>query len=224
MKDQARVTRTPTLPRFAAQEAAKGLRYPYTLKLNRLDAVLHYRTRQRSDLDYGEALLRRRLFAWLVAHGQRVGASELNEYDPNGCADNDEFLRVMDATEQYEADMSVALCSCWDDVIGDVTLCGPILDFRYAWVAPAHARGDLFPRAAHALIDRFRCRYSILVIKAFPLEYQAQEPEAAARTSRALESRQRAMARYYERIFCVRPFPELHGSEGWLFRLRGVQI
>lgn len=218
MTHEGRIKRTATFPRFAAGEAAQNLRYPYRLAIPNSDTVLQYRrTRQKGDLDYGEGLLRRKLFAWLILNGERIGAFEMNQIDPNGCADNDEFLMVMDASEKFEADMSDVLCTQWNDIIGDVTHAGPILDFRYAWIAPEHAGGSLFSKCSHALIDRFCPRYSILVIKAFPLEYEGREIAANPAMGRAVDCRERAMVRYYGSVFGVRPFPGKAGEEGWLF-------
>jgi hypothetical protein len=219
MKDDIRIRRTNVLPRFASREAADRARYPYKLVVPGSDAVLHYRrTRQQADLDYGDGLLRRHLFAWLVLKDKRIGAFEINEIDPNGCADNDDFMLAMDANEKFEADMSCVLCAHWKDIIGDVTHAGPILDFRFAWIAPEHSGGRVFANASHALIERFCPRYSLLVIKGFPLEYEAHEPDSNTSTSKAIDRRQKAMVRYYQRIFGVRPFPGPDGKEGWLFR------
>lgn len=157
-----------------------------------------------------------------MAHGQTIGAFQLNEYDPNGCSDNGEFMLVIDAWEQFEADMSVVLCDEWDDLVLDVTHAGPILDFRNAWIAPEHSRGELFPTASKSLIDKCCPLHSILVMKAYPLEYAGQVPDRSP-LRKAVARRQKAMIRYYRRVFGVRPFQHRHGKDGWLWRANPSQ-
>jgi hypothetical protein len=218
MKKDARIRRTAALPSFASDEVSRRARYPRELTLPGSDAVLRYRvSRQRADEDYGDCLLRRELFAWLTIQDSRIGAFELNEYDPNGCAGNDQFMMVMDACEQFEADMSRVLCDEWHDLILDVTHAGPILDFRNAWITPERAHANIFATASRALIDEFSPHHSILVMKAFPLEYTGEVPDRSP-LRKAVAQRQKAMIRHYRRIFGVRPFRGKHGKEGWLWR------
>ena len=129
----------------------------------------------------------------------------------------------MDAWEQFEADMSVVLCDEWNDLVLDVTYAGPILDFRNAWIVPEHSRGQLFPTASKALIDKFCPHHSILVMKAYPLEYAGQAPDRSP-LRKAVARRQKAMVRHYRRIFGVRPFRRKHGKAGWLWRANAASV
>ena len=157
------------------------------------------------------------LFAWLVLGRRRIGAFELNEFDPNCCGSNEDFMIVMDIDEAYEATLSAALCEQFDNLIGEVTLAGPILDFRRAWIMPRFANGELFRLAARTLVEKVSPHYSIMVIKAFPLEYEGEVSEGSD-LEIAFQGRARAMMRYYQRIFAVRPFDGEYGDDGWLWR------
>jgi hypothetical protein len=88
---------------------------------------------------------------------------------------------VMDVDEEFEARLSGALCAQFDNLIDEITLAGPILEFRSAWIVPRFANGDLFRLAAHTLIEKFSPHYSILVMKAFPLEYEDEVPKGSDR-------------------------------------------
>jgi hypothetical protein len=126
------------------------------------------------------ALFRRRNFSpGLVLGRRRIGAFELNEFDPNGCGSNEDFIIVMDIDEAYEATLSGALCGQFDDLIGEVTFAGPILDFRRAWIMPRFANGELFRLAARTLVEKVSPRYSIMAITAFPLEYEGEVSEGS---------------------------------------------
>ena len=56
-----------------------------------------------------------------------------------------------------------------------------------------------------------------MVLKAFPLEYEGNVPKGSE-LEIAFKRRVRAMIRYYQRIFGVRPFDGEYGDAGWLWR------
>jgi hypothetical protein len=165
---------------------------------------------------YHDAVLRTELFCWMRLGRRRIGAMALNTYCFNGCGSNGNILRVMDIDYGYEAELAHVLCSAWREVVFDVSHMAPVLYFHMAWISPKHADGKIFAVAANRLIDEVE-DYSILVMKAFPLEYEGQAPTGSPLT-KALDSRQRAMVRYYERVFGVRRFPGRYGKDGWLWR------
>jgi hypothetical protein len=124
-------------------------------------------------------------------------------------------MAVMDCDDEYEATLSGVLCKQFGNLIDEITPIGPILDFRRAWIMPRFAHGDLFRLAARALAEKLD--YSIMVLKAFPLEYEGKALEGSD-LEIAFKRRVRAMIRYYQRIFGVRPFDGEDGDTGWLWR------
>jgi hypothetical protein len=170
---------------------------------------------------YADAVLKRSCFAWLVLGRQRIGAFELNEYDLNGCGTNAQVQQVMDVDEEFEAKLAAAVCHQWKRLLYEVTPDGPILDFRCAWITPRLSDGNLFEDAARSLISVFSPAHSVLIMKAFPLEYEGEVPEGSD-LRQALDRRRRAMIRYYRKIFNVRPFRGKYGNEGWLWRRRAI--
>jgi len=218
-----RIRRRDALPEFADADARRRRKYPHTIELSATDSSLRYWMSKPYSVglpagdDYKDCVQKTELFAWLMLGARRIGAFELNKYDPNGCASNEEFIMVMDSDEEYEATLSGALCKQFDDLIDEVTLGGPILDFRRAWIMPQFAHGDLFRLATRALVEEFCPDYSIMVLKAFPLEYEGYVPKGSE-LEIAFKRRVRAMIRYYQRIFGVRPFDGEDGDAGWLWR------
>lgn len=222
-KQIARIRRTSSMPEFAVEEARQRRRYPHTLNIKGLGVTLAYRASGEVSVgevdrgeEYHDAVLRRELFCWLRVGRQRVGAMALNTYCFSGCASNSEILDTMDIDQAFEWNLAKVLCNAWRSVVFDVSHMAPVLYFHMAWISPRYADGKLFAVAANELIEAVD-DYSILVMKAFPLEYEGQAPPGSSRSG-ALRSRQRAMVRYYQRIFGVRPFPGRDGGDGWLWR------
>jgi hypothetical protein len=67
------------------------------------------------------------------------------------------------------------------------------------------------------LATEFR-RRCILVLKAFPLEYEGKGYPSGFRL------RQRAMIRHYRRLLGMAPFPGKPGREGWLYALSQLAL
>lgn len=82
---------------------------------------------------------------------------------------------------------------------------------------PSFANGALFADAAHGLIDTEFPDHSILVMKAFPLEYESVSTKGTSLAG-SLRRRERAMVRHYRRVFGVERLPGRHGKQGWLWR------
>lgn len=219
-----RIRRQDTLPQFALAEARRRQKYPHTIKLPGTGASLRYRMSKPYSVgefaDYEGFVQKTELFAWLLLGRRRIGAFEVNEIDPNGCGSNEDFMIVMDIDDAYEATLAGALCGQFDNVIDEVTFAGPILDFRRAWITPRFANGALFRLATRTLVEKVFPYYSIVVIKAFPLEYQGEVHEGSD-LEIAFRRRARAMIRYYQRIFGVRPFDGEYGEDGWLLKEGG---
>jgi len=127
----------------------------------------------------------------------------------------------LDINEEFEAEMAAAICHQWKRLLNDVTPDGPILDFRCAWITPKLSDGNLFGDAACTLMSNFNPVNSVLIMKAFPLEYEGEVPEGSD-LKQALDRCMRAMIRHYRKIFDVRPFRGKYGKEGWLWRHRAT--
>lgn len=215
-----RIRRSENPPRFIEHEAAMHRPYRYVLPVpvTNEKATLRYRLSPWRSLAEDERIRKRELFAWIQLGRRRVGALELHEFDMRGCLANDDVLYLMDSEEDIESQIAQVLCSTFDDLSCDVMPYGSILDFRHAWIKPGPAQRELLAKAATTIIDAAFPDHALLIMKAYPLEYEGQMNDDAP-IEAGLVSRQRAMVRHYHRIFGVEPLPCPHGQEGWLWRL-----
>lgn len=122
----------------------------------------------------------------------------------------------MDRHCQAAATFSGVVCSAWD--INELMGLGPIIEFRLSWMAKRASNGRIWPLAAVSLIDRFYVRKSaVLILKAFPLEYEGEVPPRSL-TAKWLGRRRVAMLRHYRRHLDVELLPAKLGKEGWMYR------
>jgi hypothetical protein len=88
--------------------------------------------------------------------------------------------------------------------------------------APFSKRGR-FSAAVNTLIGRLFKGRSLLILKAFPIEYEGR---VTAENSDSFLRRQRAMKHHYQRILAVFPLPGIDGERGWMYsipeRLRNI--
>jgi hypothetical protein len=171
-----------------------------------------YRRSRRQALSNG--VYQRELFCWIVFRGERVGALHLWQFETRPLIDDDAFFDAMDECSARTAELGEVLVTAWPEGVYEVFDFGPVIEFRLAWVAPAHSGRVPWGAAALALIEREFADFSILLLKAFPVEYSGR----ATGHIRRLTHRQRAMRRYYQRLLAVAPMPGGWGREGWMWR------
>jgi hypothetical protein len=218
----ARATRAMGSPHFISREEGWALRYPgratflaggqtYRLiwrrsRWMRLDERPHMRTRARE------------VFAWILIGRRRIGALAFHEIDPD-LVPNEEFFYAMDAWTMHVVELARVLCSEWEDFGDVVGGYGSVIHFEAAWMQPEYARGGIWAGAANVLMTELFPDRSILVLKAFPLEYEGAGP-TSSKCASPFKRRQRAMIRHYRRLLGVRPLPGPPGKDGWLWARR----
>jgi hypothetical protein len=212
------IKRTYPAPRFIEHERLCWHDYPFTLRIASLGVVLRYRVSKTTDfLNASDRMRAHTVFCWIMEGKRRVGAFHLNVYALERDICNEDFWQAMDGESALHSELATVLCEFWDDVAKELAAQGPILEFRWAWIASRYARSDLFAQAAPQIIDAACPDHSILIMKAFPLEHSGRA--AADLSLRALDLRQRAMIRLHRRVFGVEPFPgPSGGDDGWLWR------
>ncbi len=179
-----------------------------------------YQTGPKFKVDDAGTIASRALFGWLHRADGRIGAMGFNEWHPWPGLAGDDFVWGMDECSQAAANLSVVLADAWE--MDELSESGPVLEFSQVWMRPDHARGSVWAPVADALIRRrYEGRFSVLVLKAFPLEYEAAVPEGSP-LERGFALRQRAAQRLFTRVLRVHPLPGDAGAEGWMWRpLRG---
>jgi hypothetical protein len=176
--------------------------------------------------EVGHSLRKQTCTAWVFLKGVSVGGVILKRYMLPMGIDNEEFIYLMDLDEAAEHELSIALTSQFEDLGADVAACGDILEINRIWLASLPQTAGKSPTIVKALASAFCPQFSVLVLKAFPLEYEGalgttgaiEEPGQADEA--AFRRRQLAMMRYYARQFGVRQMLSVHGDKGWMFRLR----
>jgi hypothetical protein len=144
----------------------------------------------------------REIFAWILEGSVRLGAVKLIEWHVDPLTDEEDFYYEMDADSAEASALAEAVCSVWD--IPLLSSFGPLLEFRLAWMLPSAARESIWAKAAGRLITAHSCSgFSVLLLKAFPLEYEGHVSDAPL----AFELRRKAMVRHYRRVLDVRPLP-----------------
>lgn len=200
-------------------EAVPKLRHRLSIPVSVGTVDFAYHQSRRSRMMDGEGVVRKREFVGkILVDGRQAGALRFVEYTPDPMIDNRDFFETMDADSISEYVLASVLCEGWRHLSSDVSDYGPILELSTAWMAPAFARGGLWARVAEHVIGHVSPRYALLIMKAFPLEYEGLAPEGSS-LGRSLLARQAAMKRYYGRLFGVQPFPGEAGEDGWLWRI-----
>lgn len=148
-----------------------------------------------------------------VAIGGRHAASfQFRELQIAGYVSRGLFFEAMDAESQSTCNLAEALIEEWDEP-ADLCEAGPILELERFWSVPGQTRSGGLSVIVAALVDALFARHAVLILKAFPLEFEGNE-EASA--SAAFERRLRAMKRHYARSLGVSPLRGTAGENGWM--------
>ncbi|MBC2665679.1 hypothetical protein H7F51_09095 [Novosphingobium flavum] len=172
------------------------------------------RSRWRGDPDH-PGVRERLLEATLHVDGCHAGSFKLTEMRPEPLISNRQFIDWADALSAGRIELAEVILEHWENV-SDVSDCGTILELTRVWMCPSFSNGRRFALAANALVDLSTER-SLLVLKAFPLEY---EGKASAQYERSLTRRREAMMRHYRSTLGVAPFPGRDGDDGWMYAIR----
>jgi hypothetical protein len=171
----------------------------------------------------------RRIFFLIEQDSRRVAAGSLTTWrgmyhKDGGGWDLQQFVNRGDMISQSEYETATAVARLWgtDDEQNwwtDVPFCyGDVCNFdRLVIDAKASTEVEAAWQIIDALIWRIRRGMAVMVLKAFPLEY---EGNVTAENRPAFERRQRALIRLYQRRIGFEPVPRKElAKEGWMMRL-----
>jgi hypothetical protein len=154
----------------------------------------------------------RTTYVWMFVNDELAGVLNIREYRVSWIT-NGLLWSLMDSESQEAVDMAEILIRCWRNVWEDLASEGPIVLLSQLWVAQKHARDSRWNGILqHLLATRFK-RRCLMVLKAFPLEYEAKGKQPGFRL------RHRALIRLYRRVLGVEPFPGKPGQDGWLYAI-----
>lgn len=160
-----------------------------------------------------DTIYKRRVFCWLFHDDVLIGAFELIDFTLPDLAfvDDDEFYVLMDSVSDSAMVLADALVRTWPGVSTSIFLYGNVVLLDRAWVKPGLARRSEWAAVLRRLIEIEYRRYSVIALKAFPLEYENREDQTN------FKRRRRALIRLYSRELGMRPFPGGLGEDGWLY-------
>jgi hypothetical protein len=209
-------------PLFVRNETNANRRYPYRRQIvaGGEELTLLYRLSGWAGIaDSTDVARQRTLFSWLRRQEETIGALRFDQVDLDFWATNGDVFLTLDAESHELMKLAEVLTPGWEDVATEVGSYGPIVEFQGVWMKHAYANGALWlPAAQHFLTTTLRKR-SLLVLQAFPLEYEGRVHESRP-TERGFERRRRALMRLYARLLGVQPFPGDAGADGWMWRIR----
>lgn len=160
----------------------------------------------------------RYLCGLISTDGVRVGAVELCEYQCGIGLSRRDFFSALFQNSAQTAELGRVICASFnEDEFAIMLDLGTILHWDSVWMHPDHAHGAIWARLTNQVIRRMR-GWSILICKAFPLEYQD------GGSAKGFQQRQQAMFRYYQRVLGVEPIQRrrsrIYGTpeRGWMLR------
>jgi hypothetical protein len=160
---------------------------------------------------------RREVFAFVKDGERRIGAVQALEYQTSFAIDQELFLELMDRDCGGDAELSSTLVCLWDDFIADVADLGPIIELRAAHIEAGTTKPGLLRSVVESALKRLSDFYSIVVTKAFPMEYENRRDRGLA-FQQCFERRRSAMQRYYKQVFGVIPVASSGPDAGWMWR------
>lgn len=169
-----------------------------------------------------QTLRRQECTAWVFYAGRIVGGVVLKRYMVPDFIENDDFIDLMDMDSAEEHELSIALDSQFEEIGSDVGAYGDILELNRIWLARVPTLAGRSTEIVKALISAFCPEFALVILKAFPLEYEGRFSSIDAQETyeAALQRRQRAMKRLYQREYGVRSMEGAIGDEGWMYRVR----
>lgn len=215
-----KIRRSSELPSFAQEELGRPYQYPHRPTIRGLPSDVSVRFRRSRKKRIGglvDGIRRSEFFAWVHIGPRPVSALRLVTYDVTLYFSDDDFLNNMDMDASEDYTFANVIAEHWTDVATSLSAYGPLVQFCSAWADPQVAGQNLWWKVANHLLFNEMDRWSVLVLKAFPLEYDGNVPDGSA-SAPFFAQRQRAMVRYYGRTLGMTALPRLHGREGWLYR------
>lgn len=157
----------------------------------------------------------RNIMIRLLSRGQVCGVAEFVEWKSDGLADGDELFYELDGLSSEDSDTASTILSCWED--GNLPFdYGTVVRFDRLGIAAGPHVSRLALSSLRQAIDReFGKRGSVLILKAFPLEFEWEAK--TSKQEKLLADRQRAMVRHYGARLGTRPLPGKLGEDGWLW-------
>ncbi len=212
----ARIVRSAVAPSGMDQTMPKHPQSTRTIDLQSSGGFVGRYTKARMYwlIQRGSGVRMREVYCWLFDSGEQAGALSIQEYAVEPFLSDGQFWEAMDGESSEANDLAELLIRHWEDVGYDLAPEGTFVLLDRLWVSPKHARSSQWVQIVQHLLEVEFHRRCILVLKAFPLEY-----EGRGHRNPNMRRRQRAMVRLYKRKLGVSAFPGKAGRDGWLYSI-----
>lgn len=147
--------------------------------------------------------------------GLPVGSFKIVETRIRPFTDAEDFFYDMDAQSYTTARLAETLNAHWQEP-DDFSAYGDIVEIDRLWMDPRFSRNGRLKQSISALLNHLFQDRSLLILKAFPLEYEGKVSEL---NCDAFDHRMRAMMRHYARTLGVAAFPGASGRDGWMYAI-----
>lgn len=174
--------------------------------------VRYKRSYWRVICDDRRQVKQRRTSGVIWAEGVPAGSFIVVETQIPTFMDRYEFLDEMDSHSAEADELAEVLMTHWAEPteFGDY---GDVVELRRVWMAPGQSKKGRLESAMNALLEREFGDRGLLILKAFPLEYEERVNDENAG---AFGRRRNAMLRHYARLFGVAPLSGSSGNRGWM--------
>ncbi|NKQ88706.1 hypothetical protein C3Y91_31180 [Rhizobium sp. UPM1133] len=137
------------------------------------------------------------------------------EWDSSGFVSAVEFQDAADSYSQEDYEMAAAVGQCWSDGWENPLDYGSIVVF-HRLVIP-HPMPGFWETMRAAIKREFSRRSAMMVLKAFPLEWENRFQDPGAPGKEAFERRLKAMTKHYQRNLGVSPMPVSPSLGEWFW-------
>ncbi|WKW51898.1 hypothetical protein [Rhodomicrobium lacus] len=173
-------------------------------------------SRSRWEKMLESALVRRKeIHARIERDGHCFSIIDLIGFDIDTFATNEEIVYNLDSNSQADYDLGIVISNYWEYITDDVSGFGPIVELRRLWNKNGSKVG--WVDFCANLIEKEYQNYSILILKAFPLEHEGLDSKART-VQKNFVRRQRALKRLYRQKLNLSPFPGKAGLQGWMWK------
>lgn len=204
--------RPPQVPLFATCEVKTRQKYPHIVQLGP-ELELHYRVTRNRRVAGSKAVRVAEFFGWVVSRDERVGAFSAARYDTEFCGSNNDFFWIMDEAGRGAVELAQLICEWWDV---EIDFDAPMVEWRYSWIDRRFGNRNLLAAVAKILTREVFPSPSLMVLKAFPIDFVTLDNRDAVGTP-VFQRKRAAIMRHYKHMLRAKPFPGAWGDEGWMW-------
>jgi hypothetical protein len=171
-----------------------------------------------SEGESNESLRVRDVAITIAREELMVGAAKLRQWRLPAMTDPRHFWYHADHLSQIDADFAEMVNSHWSTEDFPSNYGDMILFDRLAIDSASDAKRRALRLLGEYLLIEFGNRLAVMLLKAFPLEYENSLDSAHADRRDSFHRRQKAMQRLYRSALGVERFASPAGDSGWMWR------